>query len=302
MKKFHFSLIQLLTIAMVILFLSSCQKYKKEIEQLNAAQDSIQDIVDNRNDMILDYVVSFNEIQQNLDSIKRVQKLVNVNLDESNTEIQKSEKDKIIKDIALINDLLEQNKKLVTQLQRKLKASNIKNAELEQMIQSYVVQIEEKDAEIAELSAQIGKMKINISELNTKVQNLTEESNQLEEENRQKTEILKEQAELMNTAYFCFGSRKELLENNIVERSGGFIGLGQTLKLKPDFNQDYFNKIDIRTFSEIVLMVKKAEVITVHPDSAYRFETNNKIVERFIIEEPTEFWKTSKYLVLLVQP
>jgi chromosome segregation ATPase len=280
---------------MVMLFLSSCQKHKKEVEQLNAAKDSIQDIVDNRNDMILDYVVSFNEIQQNLDSIKRVQKLVNVNLDESNTEIQKSEKDKIIKDIALINDLLEQNKKLVTQLQRKLKASNVKIAELEQMIESYVVQIEEKDAEITELSAQIGKMKINISELNTKVENLSEES-------REKTEMLKQQADLINTGWFCFGSKQELIENNIVEYNGGFIGLGRTLKLKPDFNQDYFNKIDIRTFSEIVLMVKKAEVITVHPDSAYRFETNDKIVERFIIEEPTEFWKTSKYLVLLVQP
>lgn len=302
MRKSTLTSMQIVTYILVIIFLSSCQKFKKEIEDLNTAKDSIQEIVDNRNDMILDYVISFNEIQQNLDSIKRVQKLVNVNLEENNTEIQKSEKDKIIQDIALINNMLDQNKKLVLSLQRKLKASNEKITELEEMIQSYVIQIEEKDAEIAELTSQIGKMKIDISELNTKVENLTEESKQLAEESQQKSDIIKKQADIMNTAYFCFGSKQELVENNVVAKTGGFIGLGRTLKFKHDFNQEYFNKVDIRTFSEIALMVKKAEVLTVHPDSSYHFVMNGKVVENFIIDQPEEFWKTSKHLVILVTP
>ncbi|MBN1925110.1 MAG: hypothetical protein JW798_04680 [Prolixibacteraceae bacterium] len=302
MKKPVFIITRVLTFVLVMLFLSSCQKYKKEIEGLNAAKDSIQEIVDTRNDMILDYVISFNEIQQNLDSIKRVQKLVNVNLEETDTEIQKSEKDKIIHDIALINNMLDENKKLVISLQRKLRASNVKISELEQMIKSYMVQIEEKDAEIAELTSQIGKMKIDISELNTKVETLAEESKQLAEESQQKSEIIKKQSDKMNTAYFCFGSRQELLENNVVQKTGGFIGLGRTLKMKTNFNQEYFNKVDIRTFSEIALMVKKAEVLTVHPDSSFRFVMNENMVESFIIDQPDEFWKTSKYLVILVTP
>jgi chromosome segregation ATPase len=295
MRKLNRSLVTFSTIFMVIVFFVSCQKYKKEISRLNTSKDSIEQIVSERNNKILDYVASFNKIQGNLDSIKRVQKILNVNLSDPNREVQQTEKDKIIDDINLINNLLNENKKLVASLQKKLKKSNIQVTELQKMIENYKKQIEEKDTEISELKSQLEKMKIDISQLNQQVTTLTDES-------QKKSETIEQQKDEMNKAWYCFGSKDELIKNNVIEKVGGFVGLGKSVKVKSDFNRDYFKKIDIRNFSEVELMVKKAQLITTHPDGTYHFTGTEKSVENLVIDKPEEFWNASKFLVILVEP
>jgi hypothetical protein len=295
MKKSIQISVKISAILLVIVFFASCQKYKREIVSLNSSKDSIQQVVNARNDKILDYVASFNEIQGRLDSIKRIQKILYVNLSDPNREVQQSEKDKIIEDINHINNLLDENKKLIASLQSKLKKSNLRVAELEKMIANYKIQIEEKDAEISELNAQLEKMHFDISQLNEKITVISNESSK-------KSETIQQQKEEMNTAWYCFGSKDELIKNNVVEKVGGFVGLGKTVKMKSGFNRDYFKKVDIRKFSEVMLMVKKAQLITVHPDGSYHFTGTEKSVENLVIDNSDEFWKASKYMVILVEP
>jgi chromosome segregation ATPase len=295
MKKSIHNLVKVLLFILVVIFISSCQKYKREIEKLNVSKDSVQSIANDRSTKILSYVASFNDIQNNLDSIKRVQKILNVNLSNPNAEVDKTQKDKIIEDIALLNNLINENKKMIASLQGKLKKSNMKIAELQEMIENFKKQIEEKDGEIAQLNAKCEKMQININELNDKVNVLADESNK-------KSETIKQQGDEMNSVWYCFGSKSELLDNNVIEKAGGFIGLGKTYKMKSDFNHEYFKKVDARNLSDITLMVKKAELITTHPDGSYHFTGNQKSVETMVIDKPDEFWKASKYLVILVEP
>jgi len=49
-------------------------------------------------------------------------------------------------------------------------------------------------------------------------------------------------------------------------------------------------------------MVKKAKLITTHPDGTYHFTGTEKSVENLVIDKPEEFWKASNYLVVLVEP
>lgn len=295
MKKVNIHPFKVIAILLVIITFSSCKKYKKEIEQLSMSKDSIQNIVDTRNDQILDYIISFNEIQQNLDSIKQVQKMLDLNLNEVNSENRKTEKDQIINDIALINNLLNQNKSLVASLRKKLKESNLRSKELEQMIQNYALQIQQKDVEIAELNGELNRLKIDISNLNEKIDELAVES-------MQKSETIENQKDQMNEAYYCFGTKDELLENNVIEKAGGFLGMGKTIKIKADFNHEYFSKVDKRNFAEIVLMAKSAKLLSVHPETSYHFTTNDKeVIENLIIDQPSEFWKATKYLIILVE-
>jgi hypothetical protein len=295
MKKLVQSFLKVLPFVLVILIISSCQKYKKEIEKLNTSKDSIQSVVNQRNDKIIQYVASFNDIQSNLDSIKRIQKVLNVNLSTPGGEVDQNQKDKIIEDINLINNLLNENKKMVASLQQKLKKSNLRIAELEQMIASYQRLIEEKDGEITLLNDKIEKMQLNINELNDKVVVLNDES-------QKKSETIKKQKDEMNTVWYCFGSKDELLKNNVVEKAGGFIGLGKMYKMKSNFNHDYFKQVDARDFPSISLMVKKAQLITTHPEGSFHFTGNEKTIESLTIDKPEEFWKASKYLVILVEP
>jgi myosin heavy subunit len=295
MKKSIQISVKISVIFLVLVFFASCQKYKREISSLNTSKDSIQQVVNARNDKILDYVASFNEIQGRLDSIKRIQKVLNVNLSDPNREVQQTEKDKIVEDINLINNLLEENKKMVASLKSKLKKSNLRVSELEKMIVNYQKQIEEKDYEISDLKSQLEKMQIDITQLNQKITVISDESNK-------KSETIQQQKEEMNTAWYCFGSKDELVKNNVVEKVGGFVGLGKTVKIKSGFNRDYFKKVDIRKFPEVMLMVKKAQLISVHPDGSYHFTGTEKSVENLVIDNPEEFWKAAKYLVILVEP
>ena len=294
MKRINNLNVKLVSLAIVLLTFASCKKYKKEIVELNQSRDSIQNIVDTRNDQILDYIISFNEIQQNLDSIKKIQKVLDVSMKQGIVENGKTEKNRILEDIALINNLLNQNKSMVASLKKKLKESNLKINELEQMIQSYVIQIQEKDQEIAALNGELGKLKIDISNLNQRI-------NELSEESSQKSEVIEDQTNKMNEVYYCFGTKDELLENNVIEKTGGFLGIGKTVQIKPDFNLKYFSQVDKRTFSEIILMTKTAKILSLHPDSSYHFNTTDELVENLMIDQPDAFWETTKYLVILVE-
>ncbi|MBN2805536.1 MAG: hypothetical protein JXR22_02675 [Prolixibacteraceae bacterium] len=294
MKNRNFSLLKPMLFLMVVMILSSCEKYKKEIEQLNVSRDSIQTIVDERNNQVLDYIISFNEIQQNLDSIKQVQKIVGIEMGSTDVENQVSEKERILNDIARINNLLNQNKKLVASLQKKLKDSNLNSKELEQMIQRMVLQVEEKDREIALLNSEVANLKIDITELNLRIEVLAEESTQ-------KSSTIEAQQNKMNEAFYCFGTRDELIENGVVEKTGGFLGIGKTVKLKSDFNHQYFTTVDQRQFREVILMAPKARLLSVHADSSYHFTGTEKMVENLVIDDADAFWKLTNYLIVLVE-
>jgi DNA repair exonuclease SbcCD ATPase subunit len=286
---------QIAFVALVLSFFASCQSHKKEIERLNQSKDSVIQVVSEREQVIVDYIASFNEIQDKMDSIKDAQKLLKVQLSGSNVELSRGNKEQIIDDLMLINNLIEENKRTIASLQSKLKASNLKSTELQKMIDNLSRQIEEKDLEIMALNTQIEQLKIDVTQLGSQVENLKEESSQ-------KTRTIEQQKDAMHTAYYCFGTRDELIANNVIERSGGLLGIGRTNKLKENFNQDYFMKVDTREFKEVLLMVKKAQLLTNHPADSYRFATTEKTVEYFYVENPEVFWKTTKYMVILVEP
>lgn len=294
MKNIKFLSTRVSVVVLLLSVLASCNNYKKELSMLNQSRDSIQNIVDTRNDQILDYIISFNTIQENLDSIKTIQRIINTEFNNGITEHHKNEKDQILDDIALINNLLNQNKSLVTSLKKKLRQSGLKTQELEQMIQNYSNQIKEKDQEIVVLKEQLGKLKMDVSNLNQQV-------NELTGANAEKSQTIVEQNNRMNEAFYCYGTKDELLENNVIEKTGGFLGIGKTIKIKSDFNQDYFSKVDKRKFNEVLLMTKTAELLTVHPDSSYHYTTSAEMVQNLIIDDPNEFWKASNYLIILVE-
>ena len=104
----------------------------------------------------------------------------------------------------------------------------------------------------------------------------------------------------MNTAFYAFGTKKELAEKNVIEKEGGVLGIGKTIKMKKDFNRDYFMKIDIREFNQLPLNTKKAKIVTTHPAGSYHL-TGTKTVESLIIDNPEDFWKASKYLLIVVE-
>lgn len=279
-----------------VFVLASCGQHKKDIARMQAKQDSIAQLGVQKDNSILEFIGAMNEIQSNLDSIKTLEKIVSVET-APGTELKAEAKRRIIEDIAQINNLLQKNKELVKSLQGKLRLSNLKIAELENMIALLNKSVEEKDGEIAVLNQELEKLHINVSDLNQKIQTITAES---EKTIKEKTQVINDQTVAMNTAFYAFGTKKELADNNVIEKEGGVLGMGKTIVLKKDFNRDYFQKVDIREFSQLPLNAKKAKVVTNHAADSYHL-TGEKTVEALVVDKPTEFWKASKFLVIVVE-
>jgi chromosome segregation ATPase len=281
---------------MSVVVLTSCGQHKKEIARMQAKQDSIAQLDVQKDASILEFMSSMNEIQANLDSIKTIEKIVSVQT-RSGSEMKADAKKRIIEEIAEINSLLQKNKELTKSLQGKLRASNLKIAEFEKMIALLNKQMEDKNVEIATLTKELENLHIDVAGLNQQIQTITAESEQTIKE---KNEAITAQTNVMNTAYYAFGTKKELTEKNVIEKEGGVLGMGKTIKMKKDFNRDFFMKIDIREFNQLALNAKKARVVTFHPAGSFHL-TGVKTVESLVIDKPEEFWKASKYLLIVVE-
>ncbi|MCY1719174.1 hypothetical protein OU798_02405 [Prolixibacteraceae bacterium Z1-6] len=289
----------LIIIGLTLLVFTSCHNYKKDADRLKMQRDSIRDEAAFRDSLMVDALNDFNEIQATLDSIKVIEKVVSAKAARGN-EMNKKQKQQILDDIVLLNQLIETNKDKTSALQKKLNNANYKAgklnstiAQLEKMVKSLENQLAEKDVEILALKETITDLHGDISTLNEKIA-------EIESENVEKTNTIEEQTLELNKAYYAYGSIAELKENQVVERTGGLIGIGKTKTIKEDFNRDYFTEIDIREFDFIPLMVKKAEVVSVHSAGSFHI-SGEKTADTLFIDNKTEFWKASKFLVIVTK-
>lgn len=288
-----------------MLLTASCNKMKEENERLKAKNDSLLALGFQKDTTVMEFVRAFNEIQSNLDSIKLKENIISQNTS-GGTEVQTSAREQITGDINAIYLMLQKNRELVTSLKAKLKKSesglagaNIKIAELEKMIDNLTKSIEAKDAEIAELKNELGKMNIKVQDLGNQVTSLTTNVEDLSEQNKAKQATIEAKTAELNTAYYVIGTTKELKEKKVIDKSGGFIGIGRAKNITEDFDKTYFTKVDITTLTEVPVFKKKATLLSNHPAGSYKFEGQDKKVDKLVILNYTEFWSRSKYLVIV---
>ena len=256
-----------------------------EVEKLNAENQKLIDEANGKDSTINSFIQSFNEIEENLAVIKEKEKIITVN--SSDKEVQKSKEDQIVTDIQTINELMSENKEMIAALNRNLKKSGSKIKEFEKMMTRLTKQVEEKDIEIASLKDELIKV-------NSALENLfTEYNDRLGEIDQQKNQL--------NTAYYVYGTAKELKERGVITKEGGFIGIGRTQKLMKDFKMDYFTKIDISLTPSIPIQSKRAKLLTSHPSGSYQMEGSTDKVEKLLINDVQKFWSVSKYLVIVVE-
>lgn len=276
----------------VITFLFACNtdELEQKIADLEAEKIEANSQLNGKEEVILDFVSSMNEIQANLTTIKERENIITARFDKGNMEMNSSMKDDIIGDIDLINNLLIENKEKMAALQAKFrkseKESNVKIAELETMIENLVKQMELKDGEIATLHTQLAEANKQL------VVMFDEYNNRLEE--------LGDKEDVINTAYYCYGSSKELKEQGVITKEGGFIGIGKTAKLSDDFNKEYFTQIDISVTKEIDIASNEIKLLTTHSTESYRIE-GEEGARKLVIVDAESFWASSKYLVIEVK-
>jgi hypothetical protein len=270
------------------LFFGCNNAEKQQIKDLSAKDSALLYRTQSQDSSIISYIKSFNDIQQNLDSIKLKAKMLSV----SNGEVV-PQKDQVIADIRSIGELMLRNKKEIAALQRKLKQSSGKNEELQKMIAHLSEEINEKDAQIAALQSQL-------AESNASLKDIINKFNDSMQVVYKQKETITTLTNDMNTVYYAVGTMKELKKKGVVSKTGGIVGIGATTELKKDFNTSYFTKSDLTTLHALPLFSKFDKIVTNHPGDSYTV-TGNKKSDSLIIKDAKSFWSQSKYLVIIVK-
>ena len=200
--------------------------------------------------------------------------------------------ERIKENFQFIQSVMKQNKELINKLKQQVRESSVKGGQLKKIIDNLTQQMEKKDQQMQALREELDKRDIHIAELDEQVADLNSNVSNLTAENTEKSQTISTQDKQLNTAWFVFGTSKELKEQNILKD-------GKVLQ--SNFNKEYFTKIDIRIDKEIKLYSKSANILTAHPASSYTLDrdANKQYILR--ITDPQLFWSTSKYLVVQVK-
>lgn len=287
----------LLVVAFTAVLFNACNT-KKEKEQ---GQDSNKEMIDSLRQALTqtqnessDLLETIAQIQEGFDRINEAEDRVTVQSKEGG----RSNRQSIVENMAFIERTMKLNKELISNLKQQLQTANRNDdrskKKLEDMINKYNTQFEEKDMEIQKLREQLEQMNIRIAEQNEQINSLNKNVNDLNRENAEKESALAAQDEKLHTVYYVFGTKKELREQNIIKRGG-------SLLMTEQFNKDYFTRKDMRTLKTIRLYSKSAKVLTNHPGGSYSLEKDAQGQYAIRIIDPQNFWSISKYLVIVVK-
>ena len=280
---------KILLLALVALAAVSCsEKNKGDLTPAEARADSLQRIVDQRDNELNDMMATFNEIQEGFRLIEAAQN--DVSLIKQGESANQA--DQIRQSIRNIQEHMQKNQELIARLQQQVREGSTRSEELKKTIDNFVKELESKNNELQQLRAELQQKDIHIAELDKTVTDLNSNVSELKQESAQQKETISAQDQQINTAYYVFGTKKELQAHNIYQK-------GKVLR--GNYNNSYFTKIDIRVQKEIKLYSKKAEMLTSHPAGSYTLQPDAQKQYVLRITNPQQFWSTSKYLVILVK-
>ena len=280
---------KLIVLAVGGLMVASCNDGVKKAEQAALMQrDSLEQIIAQKDNEINDMMTTLSDIEEGFREISEAQNRVTLAKEGEGTNTQM----RIKENMQFIQSAMKQNKELINKLKQQVRESSVKGDQLKKIIDNLNEQMLQKDKQLQALREELDMKDIHIAELDEKVAGLNENVANLTQENTQKAETISTQDKQIHTAWFVFGTKKELKEQNILDK-------GEVLQ--SNFNKDYFTKIDIRIDKEIKLYSSSAEILTNHPAGSYTLQRDAKKQYVLRINDPDAFWSTSKYLVILVK-
>ena len=276
--------------------LVSCGQNSAEYKKLKAENDSLKIETTKATSEMNEILATLNDVEADIQSIRDAENYLNLQ-QQTGGEFSKSNREQIKQNMQLISETLKKNKETISQLEDKLKKSGIQSAALRKTISRLSSELDQKATMIVALQEDLAKKNVRIQELDEMVSSLNEDVENLATTAAAQSEKLNEQDKALNTAYYCFGTAKELKDQKILSGGGLF---SKSKVLQSGFNKDYFISVDVREVKEIPLFAAKAKLKSNHPEGSYEFVKDEDGNLTLNITDPKTFWSLGKYLVIEV--
>ncbi|NDW10301.1 hypothetical protein [Dysgonomonas sp. 520] len=279
-----------------VALLASCNlKNSDQENKLKAENDSLRTALSQGEQETAEMAALISEVQENFNQIREAEKYLAV---QSTTkgEMSADTKTEIQNNFAMINDILKKNRETIATLNQKMSKGGKEATAFKSTIEQLTAELEKRAATITELQEALATRDATIAKLANDNKDLTVSNQDLTDKNVAQAAKIKEQDKALNTAYYMFGTSKELKEAKVV--SGGFLVSSKLMKESIDKNK--FIKIDIRNTKEIPVYAKKAKILSDHPSTSYNLvkDANGNVVVMIIDHQ--KFWSLTPYLVIEV--
>ena len=291
MKNFKYFFLSLITI--------SCVSNSETVSEESRRIDSLQSVLSSKDqainslefqklndDSIVNlYALYIQKIKDNINEINKQEVIINNK--KNNPDFIEKDTTDIIKSIKILSKKLQENESMILALNNAVKLEKDKNSQ-------FVSKVTDLREEIAQSNREVYYLKEELNSMNASFEAIFKKYNL---QNKKISDLNQK----LNEVAYVIGSKSELLDNGVLTKSGGLIGIGKTRKLNSDLNTDYFTYVSKYKFQNIPLGYKTVRLMTAHPTSSYRLSTSNEIIDSLIIINQDDFWRNSKFLVVEVK-
>ena len=291
MKNFKYFFLSLITI--------SCVSNSETVSEESRRIDSLQSVLSSKDqainslefqklndDSIVNlYALYIQKIKDNINEINK-QELI-INNKKNNPDFIEKDTTDIIKSIKILSKKSQENESMILALNNAVKLEKDKNSQ-------FASKVADLRGEIAQSNREVYFLKEELNSMNASFEAIFKKYNL---QNKKISDLNQK----LNEVAYVIGSKSELLDNGVLTKSGGLIGIGKSRKLNSDLNTDYFTYVSKYKFQNISLGYKTVRLMTAHPSSSYRLSNINEIIDSLIIINQDDFWRNSKFLVVEVK-
>ena len=267
---------------------------KEELENLRQQNEKLNQQIEQKNQTIDDLKQTNSQIEQSL------QLIIDKQGDVDQADLDKVPGEQMKQRLSRLKEMVQTSGKEAEELKADLRGARSQAVKYKKQVYDLEEKISHYEDSIRainkDLTGKVQKIKEMSDELYKKDTALT----RIRKENKKYLESLHKKNRVMNTGYVAVGAEKDLQENDVIVKKGGFLGfLGQTASLNPDFNQEDFETFDIPDEQKITIEAakRKVEVVTPQPKNAYKLEEADGTTT-LTITDSEQFWRATKYLVI----
>ena len=240
----------------------------------------------NNDSIVNQYALYIQRIKNNINEINNQESIINNA--KSKKEFYKADTTNIINAIKIMSEKLIENESMISELNNAVKLEKNKNSQ-------FATRVTELSTEVAKSNREIYFLREELYSLNSSFEAIFNKYN----EQNKKISFLNNK---LNEIAYVIGTKSELLDNGVLTKSGGLIGLGKSRKLNSDFKTNYFTFSTKQDLKSIVLGFKSVKLMTPHPSESFKITKNtNELIDSLLIFDVENFWKNSKFLVLEVK-
>lgn len=218
---------------------------KSELNSKDKVLKSLEFNKENNDSIVNQYALYIQKIKENIKEINK-QELA-INNSKKNLDFITKDTLDIINSIRILSSKLLENETMIAELNTAVSLEKSKNSEFAIKVSSLSVEIAKSNREVYFLREELSSMNASFEAIFNKYTLQNKKINKLNDK--------------LNEVAYAIGTKSELLNNNVLTKSGGLIGIGKSRKLNSNMNTNYFTYSTKQDVNSIILGYKTIKIL-----------------------------------------